>query len=154
MRRGFTLVEVAVALLVGAVLLGGGAVGVRYFTRAASGVELTADRVEALWRTAERLDRELAEARAVIYPVPGLPPSRFVFLRNFDGRIVVWYYQPTGRALRRAVLDHAGLATEDPRPALADLDGAYFTANRPGLVTYGLFTPGAPIVGAAKRGSF
>jgi type II secretory pathway pseudopilin PulG len=153
-RAAFTLVELTVALLVGALVLGGGIQSVHYFTRPAAATDLTVDRLEAFQRGAEKLERELREARAIIYPTAGGTTSRFVYVRTFEGPIVVWYYSPAQRALRRVQLDHLGLAVEDQRPPVPDLDGAYFAVNSVGLVSYALFTPGMEVIGAVRRSEF
>lgn len=150
-RRGFTLVEISVALLVSSMIVHGGVSALRYFTRPARQRELTLDGLNALQVATQRLDRELREARSIIYPGPGAPPARLLYLRDFDGRIVVYYYRPSTRELRRATLDPAGLITEERRAILGNLNGAHFAVSPDGVVSWGLFGPDMPLVGSLRR---
>lgn len=155
MRRGFTLVEMALAVLVMAGLAYGTYSSSHAVTRAFSKSDLTLDRVTEVAVGAERLSQEIREARDFLYPPPGATVSSFLVLRNFEGDLVVWRYDPSNpadRVLRRTVAGLAGPAP-DARPAAHRLDGVQFGQPAPGLITFGLFAGEATVLSAAARRS-
>jgi hypothetical protein len=149
-RSSYTLVELVIAVSIGAVVVWGGILSVRYFARPAALGEVTIDQINYFQIGAEKLDHDLREARSVIYPMPDGVPARTVFLRNFDGRIVVYYYCQTRRELRRVLLDPGGLPVEDSKPPVANIDGAYFSVTPARLISWGLFAPDMLLLGSVK----
>jgi len=150
---GHTLIELVVALVIGSVVLYGVVAGVRFFTRPTEKAELTLDQIRGLQLGAEKLDRDLRDARQIIYPTPGASPSRILYFRDFTGSIVAYYFNPPGRELRRITfaLSPSELPTEPQKAPVSDLDDAYFTVNPVGLVSWGLFAPGRVLLGSVKR---
>ena len=142
-----------VALVVAGVVIAGALAGVRFFTRPAGRGDLTLDQLAALSVGGENLDRDLRQARQIIYPAPGAAPTRVLYLRDFEGALVAYYYNPTARQLRRARFDltGAGIPTEPLRPPASDLDGAYFSVSNTGLVSWALYSPGRFLMGSVRR---
>lgn len=150
-RRGFTLVEVAVASVVLALVFYGAFNSVKTFTGAVKGGDVSLDRLQELAHGAELLARDVREARQIIHPAPGAPPSKLLYLRNFDGRIVVFWYSDAARELRRGVLGLDGTTMRDQRPPARTLDDAYFSVTNTGLVSWGLFIADTGVLGSAGR---
>jgi prepilin-type N-terminal cleavage/methylation domain-containing protein len=150
-HRGFTLVETVVALAVAAVVVAGAMAGVRYFARPAGRGDVTLDQLAELSLGAENLDRDVRQARQIIYPAPGAAATRVLYLRDFEGAVVCYYFNPTARQLRRARFDLAGLPSEPRRAPASDLDGAYFSVNPNGLVSWALFAPSRMVMGSVRR---
>jgi prepilin-type N-terminal cleavage/methylation domain-containing protein len=149
--RGFSLIEVSVAVAVVAAVLLGGAITVKTFVAPATKYDATLDQVTAYESSSEKIDHDLREARTIVYPRTGGPPTGMVVFRNFDGRLVSYYFSKALRQLRRVKLDPGGLAVEDPRPVLANLDAAYFQVNPNGLVSWGLFSSEMCLLGSVGR---
>ena len=148
-RRGFTLVETLVAVATAGVLIAGMAAGVRFFTRPMGDGALTLDAVQDLTLGTESIERDVREARRIIWPKPGDEPARSLFLRTFEGKIATWYYDAKKKQLVRAVVSPED-ALEPPR-RIGELDGVYFACNRDGLVSWGLFVRENGLMGAARR---
>lgn len=153
MRRfdGFTIVETLVALAVAGVVIAGAMAGTKFFTKPTGKYEVTLDQLKELALGAENLDRDLREARQIVYPTPGAAPSRVLYLRAFDGSLVSYYYAPTLRQLRRARFELNGVPTEARPPPARDLDGAWFSVTDTGLVSWALFSPGRMLMGSVRR---
>jgi prepilin-type N-terminal cleavage/methylation domain-containing protein len=150
-RSGFTLVESSVAVVVLVMLLYGTYAGLGTFANASRRGDVTLDVLRELSFGSETLGRDIREARQIIHPPPGALPARMLFLRNFEGQIVTYYYSANRRELRRATLGLQGLPTEDPRPPARNLDGAYFTVTDTGLVSWGFFVGETAVLGASAR---
>lgn len=148
MRKAFTLVEMALAVLIMAGLAYGTYSSSHAVTRAFSKSDLTLDRVTEVAIGAEKLAQEIREARDFLYPPPGAVVSTFLVLRNFEGEIVSWRFD--GANLNRTVAGLAGPAP-DARPAARRLDGVQFGQPAPGLITFGLFAGEATVLSAAAR---
>ena len=164
MRRGFTLVELAVAMLVMGVVIVGGAGSLKFFTRPAGQADVTTDELNAFQVAGESLDHDVREARSVIYPAPGAAPAQMLILRTFDGRQLVYYHTANSQELRRVLLDPSASASGDANAsgalALTKLpDGSfrgcfervYFKVGATGLVSWGLFSPHMFVLSAAAR---
>ena len=154
MRRlcnAFTLIETIVALAVASVVIVGALAGIKYFTQPSGRGDVTLDQLAELSLGAENLDRDLRQARQIIYPEPGAAPTRLLYLRDFEGAIVSYYYNPTARQLRRVRFDLVGLPSERPKPPASDLDGVFFSVSANGLVSWALFAPQRMVMGSVRR---
>ena len=149
-RRGFTLVEVAMATLVMALLAYGTYGASHSVARAFTKNDLTLDRVAEVSLGAEHLAAEVRDARDVVYPPVGAVAPLLV-IRNFDGELVSWHYSPAERTLKRAVATIGGVPAPDAQPAARDLDGVQFGQPERGLVAYALFAGDATVLSAAAR---
>lgn len=149
--RGFTMIELMVAMVLGAVLFVSAVGGLRSFARPAGRGALTLDQIQELTLGSESIEREVREARLVIHPGGGDGPSRALVLRTFEGNILTYYYDSARRELGRAVL-YPGSAAGRAQPAPArDLDGVYFSVSAENLVTWGIFVRETALVGSARR---
>jgi hypothetical protein len=146
--EAFTLVEMALAVLIMVGLAYGTYSSSHAVTRAFSKSDLTLDRVTEVATGAEKLAQEIREARDLLYPPPGSTVSSFLVLRNFEGDVVTWRF--AGTDLTRTVAGLAGPAP-DARPAARRLDGVRFGQPAPGLITFGLFAGEASVLSAAAR---
>lgn len=149
MRRAFTIVELVVAMVLGAVLFVSLVGGVRQVARPAGRGALTLDQMQELTLGSETVERDVREARRVIYPRPGDPPARVLVFRDFEGRLVTYFYDEKLRELSRAVLYPATAAARS-RPA-RDLDGVSFSVSNEELVSWGLFVRETALLGSARR---
>lgn len=150
-RRGFTLVEVALAALIMALLACGVYSASHSLTRVFKRDNVTLDRVAALTLGAERIAQDVREARQIVYPLPDGPVTPFLILRAFDGQLVCYHYRPALKQLQRTALTLAGPPVPDPAPAARDLDGVQFGHKATGLVSFGLFAGEATILASAGR---
>lgn len=150
-RDGITLVETVVALVIAVVVIGGGAAAIRFYTRPAQQNDVTLDQLAELQISAEGLTRDLRQARQIIYPSPGDPTSRLLYYRDFEGGLCAYYFDTGARRLGRVRFSLSGVATEDRRGKSADLDGAYFSVNANGLVSWGLIAGERVLLGSVRR---
>ena len=151
MRRGHTVLELVIAMAVMTLLIFGGSATLKYFTRPAAQGDVSLDQLGAFQIASERVDHDMREARTVVFPTPTTPPTALIIVRNFDGQQMVYYYSAGLRQLRRAWLDPSGLAREDAKPVLENLDRAFFTVSVTGLVSWGLFSTEMFVLGSAGR---
>ena len=149
-RGGFTLVEAAVALGIAGMIVVGSLAAMRFFTRPAGQADVTLDQLAALSLGAESLDRDLRQARQIIWPEPNAAPARALYVRDFDGTLYAYYFDPNKRQLRRARFSLTGLVS-DASPRATDLDGALFSVNANGLVSWALYAPGRMLIGSVRR---
>lgn len=150
-RAAYSLVEVAMALAIGAVVLWGAIGGVRFFSRPTAGNELTLDQLQEITLAARRLDVELRDAREIVFPAPGDAPRRLLYFRDYSGRLCAYYYCPSRRELRKATFDLSGLPSElNPVPA-RQLDEVYFSHAASGLLSWGLFSKDVVLLGSVNR---
>lgn len=149
--RGFTLLESVFALSLLGILFFLAYSGSRSFKKNAEKMDASLDQLQAMQGANAGLERDVRECREVLFPPMGGAPSRALMLRNFEGRIVCWYYLPATRELRRAVMDLAGAASETGWAPRKDLDGVYFTTVQRGNVSWGIFGPGTVLLGAGTR---
>lgn len=150
-RRAYTVLEVVLALAVMSVMILGGVWSLNTFARPAQQGEVSLDQLNRFQVATERVDHDMREARSVIYPTPQAGASRLIIVRDFDGRQLVYYYSTALRQLRRAWLDPGGLAREDTRPVMEDLDRVFFQVSANGLISWGLFSTEMFVLGAVGR---
>ena len=154
MRRAYTLTEISVAILVLGVMIAGGASSLKFFARPAGQYDVTNDQLSGFQVMSERVDREMREARSVIYPAPGKPPAQMIVVRTFEGRQRVYYFSATTQQLRRVLLDASGGSpTGDESVCALDtkLERAYFQVSTTGLVSWGLFASQMFVLGSCAR---
>ena len=149
--RAFTLVESMLALGLLAVLAYLASSAVRPSARGARSTEVDLDQLQGLQLAVTALERDVRECREVVFPVPGGPSSRTLIFRDFEGRLVSYYFLPETRELRRAVMDLAGTASEVDWTPRKDVEGAYFSTVRPGVVAWGFFGSGLALLGGAAK---
>lgn len=150
-RAAYSLVEVAMALGIGAVVLWGAIGGVKFFSRPTQGKELTLDQLQEITLAAKRLDIELRDAREIVFPAPGDPPRRLLYFRDYSGRLCAYYFCPSRRELRKATFDLSGLPSElNPVPA-RQVDEVYFSHTTAGLVSWGLFAKDIVLLGSVNQ---
>jgi prepilin-type N-terminal cleavage/methylation domain-containing protein len=150
-RRAFTMVELAVAMVVGSVIFVCVVGGVRSVARPGGRSMLTLDQMQELTIGSETIEREVREARRVIHPAPGDPPSRALVLRTFGGHIVTYFYDSARRELAQATLSPSNVAGRARQAPAHDLDGVYFSVSREDLVTWGIFVRETAVLGSARR---
>lgn len=150
-RHGLTLVETVVALAIAGVVFAGAAAGVKYFTRPAAANEVTLDQLQALQGASEALSRDLRQARQIIYPEPGQPAARALYLRDFEGAIFAYVFDPGSKKLRRVRFSLTGLPSEDRVGIASELTGAYFSVNANGLVSWAITAPSRMLMGSVRR---
>lgn len=150
-RHGLTLVETVVALAIAGVMVAGTSASIRYFTRPAAANEVTLDQLQALQVASETLSRDLRQARQIIWPEPGQPAARAVYLRDFEGAIHAYVYDPNAKSLRHVRFSLTGLPNEDRVGVASELTGAYFSVNASGLVSWALTAPSRMLMGSVRR---
>lgn len=151
LRHAFTFLETVVALGIAGLVIVGAMAGVRFFADPTHRAEVTLGELAELSRGAETLDRELRQARQIIYPEPGKPASRVIYYRDFDGFVFAFYYDSAHRQLRRARFSLSGPVTQPDRPPASELEGATFSVNDDGLVSWALFAPSRLLMGSVRR---
>lgn len=149
--RAFTLVESVFALGLLGILGFLAFAAMRPAARGARTTEVDLDQMQALQLATTALERDVRECREVVFPVAGGPSSRTLIFRDFEGRLVSYYFLPETRELRRAVMDLAGAASEAEWVPRKDVEGAYFSTVRPGMVTWGFFGSGVALLGGAAK---
>ncbi|MDI6709698.1 MAG: prepilin-type N-terminal cleavage/methylation domain-containing protein [Bacillota bacterium] len=92
-QGGFTLFEMVLATVLAGLLL---AAVLQFWQTGVKGwlrVERQADTAEGVQMALDRMGREVREARQVLEPAPGDPPSnRLRFISGRDGTTVITYY--------------------------------------------------------------